>query len=54
MSATEAPASGGGSPSSSTDNVIEVRDLHVTFAGHVGLIAGLSGKKVLALAGESG
>jgi peptide/nickel transport system ATP-binding protein len=25
--------------------VIEVRDLHVTFAGHVGLIAGLTGKK---------
>ena len=25
--------------------MIEVRDLHVTFAGHVGLIAGLTGKK---------
>ncbi len=44
MSATEAPVTGEG-PSSSTDNVIEVRDLHVTFAGHVGLIAGLTGKK---------
>ena len=44
MSATEAPVTGDG-PSSSTDNVIEVRDLHVTFAGHVGLIAGLTGKK---------
>ena len=27
------------------ETVIEVRDLHVTFAGRVGLFAGLRGKK---------
>jgi oligopeptide/dipeptide ABC transporter ATP-binding protein len=43
MSATEVRATGGGP--SSADNVIEVNDLHVTFTGHVGLLAGLTGKK---------
>ena len=43
MSATETTTPGGGP--SAGDNVIEVQDLHVTFAGHVGLIAGISGKK---------
>ena len=35
MSATETTATGGGPTAG--DNVIEVQDLHVTFAGHVGL-----------------
>ena len=43
MSATETTAAGGGPAAG--DNVIEVQDLHVTFAGHVGLVAGISGKK---------
>jgi len=30
---------------SNVENAIEVQDLHVTFAGHVGLLAGLTGKK---------
>jgi len=30
---------------STVENAIEVQDLHVTFAGHVGLMAGLTGKK---------
>ena len=30
---------------STVENAIEVQDLHVTFAGHVGLLAGLRGKK---------
>ena len=30
---------------SAVENAIEVQDLHVTFAGHVGLMAGLGGKK---------
>ena len=34
-----------GAAPASVDNVIEVRDLHVTFAGHVGLVAGLAGRK---------
>jgi len=43
MSTTETTTPGG--KPSAGDNVIEVQDLHVTFAGHVGLVAGISGKK---------